>query len=282
MENTMKDGAGHKKDSLRITCIQVDMKDREKGEALDHVITLLNKAPRSDLILLPELWPSGYFAFHRYKTDGEPLDGPIMKALQEEARALQTHLLTGSFVEKQGKNLFNTTVLLSPQGKKLAIYRKIHLFGYQSEEKRLLTPGRSIAVAQLPWAVCGIATCYDLRFPELFRLMMEAGATMFLIPSAWPRVRLDAWTLFNRVRAHENLAFLFSCNGTGSNGGVRIGGHSLLVDPWGQVLAEGNEEEGFVSTVIDPRLPQEVRSKFSALEDRVFPSSLKSETLTSG
>ena len=229
MENTTNNGADLKNESLRITCIQVEMRDREKGEALDHVITLLNKAPRSDLILLPELWPSGYFAFHRYQMDSEPLDGPIMTTLQEEARALKTYLLTGSFVEKQGKNLFNTTVLISPKGEKLAVYRKIHLFGYQSQEKRLLTPGRSISVARLPWAVCGIATCYDLRFPELFRLMMEAGATMFLIPSAWPRARIDAWTLFNRVRAHENLAFLFSCNGTGLNEGVNLGGHSLLV-----------------------------------------------------
>ena len=92
-----------KKECLRITCIQVEMRDREKSEALDHVVTLLNKAPPSDLILLPELWPSGYFAFHRYQMDGEPLDGSIMTTLQEKARALKTHILTGSFVEKQGK-----------------------------------------------------------------------------------------------------------------------------------------------------------------------------------
>jgi predicted amidohydrolase len=272
MMNAGKDVAPMKEGAIRITCIQLEMRNKEKAEALDHVITLLNEAPRSDLILLPELWPTGYFAFHRYQRDAEPLDGPIMTALRHEARTLKTHLLTGSFVERRGKDLFNTTVLVSPEGKKLAVYRKIHLFGYQSEEKRLLTPGHSIAVARLPWAVCGIATCYDLRFPELFRLMIEAGATMFLIPSAWPHARLDAWTLFNRVRAHENLAFLFSCNGTGANEGVQLGGHSMLVDPWGHVLSGGNEKEGFVSARINPHLAHHVRREFSALEDRVLPS----------
>ena len=176
----------------------------------------------------------------------------------------------GSFVEKDGADLFNTSVLLDPQGGIVAKYRKIHLFGYQSEERRLLKAGKGPAVADLPWGKGGISTCYDLRFPELFRKMLDQGTTFFMIPSAWPHERLEPWTLFNRVRAHENLSYLFSCNGVGVNAGTKLAGHSMIVDPLGKVIAEGGEGECFVSAEIDPLLVEAVRKEFSALDDRVF------------
>ena len=255
---------------MRVTSIQLEMKDRSKEENLDHALNMLEQAPPSELILLPEIWPCGFFSFDRYRAESEPLDGQIVGALREKAVGQKCYIMTGSFVERDGEDLFNTSVLLNPQGKIIARYRKIHLFGYQSDEKRILTPGEEVVAIDTPWGVAGLSTCYDLRFPEFFRKMVDQGVKLFLIASAWPHVRLEAWTLFNRARAHENLAYLFSCNCAGSNGGKRYAGHSMLIDPSGKVIAEGGEGECFVSAEIDPDLVDSVRKDFSALDDRVF------------
>lgn len=255
---------------MRVTCIQVEIKKRSEGETLKHVLRLLEESGDNDLILLPELWSIGYFSFERYKPESESIDGPIVTAMREKASALKTHILMGSFVEKDGEHLFNTSVLLNPQGRIVSRYRKIHLFGYQSEEKRLLKPGQTLAIADMPWGKGGISTCYDLRFPELFRKMVDQGTASFMIPSAWPHERLETWTLFNRVRAHENLAYLFSCNGAGGSAGTKLAGHSMIVDPLGRVIAEGGEGECFVSADIDPNFVNAVRNEFSVLDDRVF------------
>src|SRR5439155_24516947 len=131
------------------------------------------------------------------------------------------YLFTGSFVERAGDRLFNTCLLLDARGEVVARYRKIHLFGYQSEEHRLLERGEEVVVAGTPWGRAGLSLCYDLRFPALYRRMIDEGAEFFLVAAAWPAARLEPWILLNRVRALENQAFLFSCNGAGSSGGVQ-------------------------------------------------------------
>ncbi|MGD8991414.1 MAG: carbon-nitrogen family hydrolase [Desulfobacterales bacterium] len=255
---------------MRVTSIQLAMIDQPKEKNVDHALGLIDQAPTSDLLLLPEIWPCGFFSFDRYKRDSETIDGPIVLAFKAAARKRQCHILMGSMVENDGGRLYNTSILLNPAGEIAACYRKIHLFGYQSEETTLLKPGMDIVVADTPWGKSGISTCYDLRFPELYRRMTGAGATFFLVASAWPLVRMEAWRLFNRCRAHENLAFLISCNCAGANQGKTYAGHSMIVDPLGQVLAEGAEEEQFVTAEFDPNLVAAARQKFPVLEDRIL------------
>lgn len=255
---------------MRITSIQLGMKDRPKKETVAHALGLVDQASESDLILLPEIWPCGFFSFDRYRSDSESLDGPTVTAFKQKAKAHGAHILMGSLVEKQGEQFYNTSVFINPRGEIAARYRKIHLFGYQSDETRILTPGQDVVVTDTPWGVCGFSTCYDLRFPELFRLMVDQGVRFFLVASAWPHVRLEAWRLFNRARAHENLAFLISCNAAGSNAGKQYAGNSMIVDPLGQIVAQGGEQEQLVSAEIDPGLVDSVRQDFSALDDRVF------------
>jgi len=259
-----------KVNTMRITSIQLDMKERSKEESLAYALSLLHHAPASDLFLLPEIWPCGFFSFDRYRSDSEPVDGPVVKAFQNEAKKRGSHILMGSMVEREGDRLFNTTFFLNPKGEIIGRYRKIHLFGYQSRERGLLTPGTEIAVVETPWGKMGLSTCYDLRFPEFYRKMVDLGSTFFLVASAWPRVRLEAWSLFNRARALENLAYLFSCNCAGSNANTEYAGHSMLVDPLGKVIAEGGEGKDYVSAEVDPGLVKAVRKDFPALDDRVF------------
>ncbi len=254
---------------MRVTCLQIGVGDRPKDENIRHALELLDQAPASDLILLPEIWPSGFSAYDRYAADSESLSGPLVSLFQAKARERRCHLLTGSFVERADGELYNTMVLLSPAGECLARYRKIHLFGYHSKEAELLRPGREVVVSPTPWGPSGFATCYDLRFPEQFRKMVDLGAKFFLIPSAWPRSRLEAWVLFNRARAHENLAYLISCNCAGLNAGVPFAGHSMVIDPWGRTVAEAGEAEALLTAEIDPGLVDAVRGEFPALADRV-------------
>jgi predicted amidohydrolase len=255
---------------VRIASIQLAMADRPKAQNVEHALAVLDRVPAADLILLPEIWPCGFFAFDRYAAESEPLDGPTVAAFRRKARARRCHILMGSLVERNADGLFNTTVFIGPDGEIAACYRKIHLFGYQSDETKLLTPGREVVVADTPWGRAGFSTCYDLRFPELFRRMVDRGAEIFLVPSAWPLARIEAWRLFNRARAHENLAFLVSCNCAGGNAGKRYGGHSMIVDPWGKVLAEGGEGGEIVAAEIDVGQTAAARREFPALADRVF------------
>lgn len=255
---------------MRITSIQLEIQDTPKGKTLERVLGLIERVPPSDLILLPELWPCGYFSFDRYWNDSEPIDGPTVRALQQKAAQLNSCLLMGSLVEREGEDLYNTCLLLDATGKIVARYRKIHLFGYQSDEKKLLKRGNEVVVAKTPWGMAGLSTCYDLRFPEFYRSMLDQGASFFLVSSAWPRSRLEAWVLFNRVRAHENLAFLFSCNCSGVDRGNPYAGHSMFVDPLGRVVAEAGEEECILSAEVDMGLVDSARKEFSALDDRIL------------
>src|SRR5438105_9395162 len=129
---------------MRVTSVQLAIKDRPKAETLRHVLALLEQVRGSDLVLLPELWPCGFYAFDRYEADSEPLSGPLVEALRAKARDLGTYLLTGSFVERDGSDLFNTALLLDPGGEILAKFRKIHLTGFQSKERVLLRPGADV------------------------------------------------------------------------------------------------------------------------------------------
>jgi predicted amidohydrolase len=255
---------------VKVASIQLEMADRPKEQNVAHALALIDRVPAADLILLPEIWPCGFFAFDRYAAESEALDGPTVSRFRQKARERGCHLLMGSLVERHAAGLFNTSVFIGPGGEILAGYRKIHLFGYQSEERKLLTPGRDVVAADTPWGRAGFCTCYDLRFPELFRRLVDRGAEIFLIPSAWPLARIEAWRLFNRARAHENLAFVVSCNCAGQNAGRHYGGHSMVVDPWGRMLAEGGEREEVVTAEIDPAQVEQARKEFPALADRVF------------
>jgi predicted amidohydrolase len=190
--------------------------------------------------------------------------------LRTLAKELSCHLHTGSFVERRDDRIYNSSFLLNPEGEILGSYQKIHLFTYQSQEAGILTPGSSIRVIPTEFGHFGLATCYDLRFPELFRKMLDQGAHFFLISSAWPYPRLEHWLLFNRTRALENLSYLISSNCVGINRGTQFLGHSLVVDPMGQIVAGGDDGECIVHAEVDRDIVLRVRAEFPALRDRIF------------
>jgi predicted amidohydrolase len=255
---------------MRIASIQLKVIEESKNKALEHATRMIRQCREADLILLPELWNIGFMSFDRYRAEAETQEGPTLTLLRTLARELSCHVHTGSFVEKRGDQLFNSSFFLNPQGEIQGSYRKIHLFTYESEEGEILTHGAAVSVIPTELGNFGLATCYDLRFPELFRKMLDQGAEFFLICSAWPSPRLEHWLLLNRTRALENLSCLISCNCTGINRRTQFIGHSLIVDPWGEVIAGGNEDESIVWGEVDRDVVLRARAEFPSLKDRVF------------
>ena len=257
---------------MRIASIQLKVTEESKDQSLEHASRMIRECQGADLILLPELWNIGFMSFDRYREEAETQDGPTLTLLRSLARELRCYLHTGSLVEKGGGRFYNSSFLLNPNGEILGSYRKIHLFTHQSEEAEILTSGTSITVVPTVLGNLGLATCYDLRFPELFRRMLDQGAEFFLVSSAWPTSRLEHWLLLNRTRALENLSYLISSNCVGINRGTPFAGHSLVVDPMGEIVAGSDDEECIVWGEGNRNIVLRARSEFPALKDRVFKS----------
>lgn len=254
--------------SLRVASVQLAVSEEGKQANLDHAAEKIRQVEDVDLIILPELWNIGFMSFDQYKDSAESQIGPTMDLMRQLAGELDANIHTGSFIEKVGERYFNSSYLLSPAGDILANYRKVHLFGYQSREAEILTPGDELAVVDTPFGKIGMATCYDLRFPEMFRNMVNLGAELFLVCSAWPYPRLEHWLMLNRVRAIENQVFLVSANSAGRNQGSTFVGHSMAVNPWGVIMASGGDQETTLVVDINLNEARQAREQFPALADR--------------
>lgn len=258
-------------DVVRVAALQLEIPEAErKGERLARVLSMLERLPQVDLVLLPEIWPTGYFGFETYREEAEALGGETMTAMAEAARGLGVYVLAGSMVERQGDALYNTSVMFDPTGRVLATYRKMHLFGYGSLETQLLTPGTEVVTADTAFGAVGISTCYDLRFPELYRAMVDRGAEFFLVVSAWPFPRLEHWLVLNRARAIENQAYVVACNCAGIDRGRQYLGHSMVTSPWGTVIAAADERPTVLLASLEPHQVRECREEFPPLRDRVL------------
>jgi predicted amidohydrolase len=235
-------------------------------------------AAGADLVVLPEMFNVGYFAFDRYEDAAEPLEGATMERLSAAAADHGVGLLAGSVVEDLAatgsahtpaeEGLANTQALFDREGERLATYRKHHLFGYESAESELLVPGETLGVAEFEGFTVGMTTCYDLRFPELYRDLAEAGVDLVLVPSAWPYPRVEHWKLLPRARAVENQVYVATCNGSGAFEDAELCGRSTVYDPWGTVLASSDDDPAVVTADVDPGRVAAVREEFPAWRDR--------------
>jgi predicted amidohydrolase len=151
----------------------------------------------------------------------------------------------------------------------LAHYRKIHRFGFGEGEPKLMEAGDEIVVTTLPDGTrTGLATCYDLRFPELFRRLVDAGARLVVVPAAWPAPRVEAWRLLGRARAIENQLIVVQCNTAGTHAGATMGGYSQIVDATGAVLAEAGPDEEVLVADVEVATVDRWREAFPVLADR--------------
>lgn len=264
---------------MKLGLLQLDIEGGDLEGNLERALDGIETAASRDvdLVALPELWNVGFFAFDQYETAAEPLDGPTLSRIADAAQTHDIGILAGSIVEDLAESpvetpaetgMANTTVLFDADGTRLGHYRKQHLFGYESEESTRLTPGERLGVAEFGAFTVGMTTCYDLRFPCLYRDLLDAGVTLTLVPSAWPYPRVEHWTVLVRARAIENLSYLAAVNGVGAFGGSELLGRSTIVDPWGTAIASSGDDPDLVVAEVDPGRVEAVREEFPALRDR--------------
>jgi predicted amidohydrolase len=225
-------------------------------------------APTADVVILPELWHVGAFDVDAARLHAQSIDGPLVTAMAALAGEHGIWLHGGSFCElaDDGRH-YNTSVLFAPDGTLAARYRKIHLFGFDGGETVLMSSGVEVLVVDTPLGPTGLATCYDMRFPELFRRQTVAGASAFLLTSGWPSPRIEHWDVLTRARAIENQAWFIACNEVGIQGEFTLGGHSTVVDPQGRVVAMAGAAEEVLLVEIDPEASAAWRGQFPVLAD---------------
>ena len=256
----------------RVALLQVSSDASESApDRIERVLGILKETlPQADIAVLPELWISGAFDLPLAREVAAPLDFPVLERIRAMAKAADTWVHAGSYAERlpDGRT-FNTAVLIGPDGEIVATYRKRHLFGFATGERTLITAGDALIVAETPLGHTGIATCYDLRFPEMFRDLVEAGAETFLVASGWPTPRIGHWDVLTRARAIEDQAWMVACNGVGSHADITLGGHSIVIDPQGNVVAEAGDGETVLFADVEPGRAREWREAFPVLDDRL-------------
>ncbi|WP_432092360.1 carbon-nitrogen family hydrolase [Streptomyces sp. bgisy100] len=266
---------------MRASLLQIDVNQQESVESRrERVAALVRAQSDADLVVLPELWHVGAFAYESFTDHAEPVPtadgaesalGPTSEAMAAAAADARVWLHAGSIVEKAPDGtLYNTSLVFGPDGAFHRSYRKIHRFGFDKGEAVMMGAGDEIVTVGVPDTVIGLATCYDLRFPELFRRLTMAGAELLVIPAGWPARRREHWTLLSRARAVENQAYVLACCSAGTHSGVEQAGHSLVVDPWGEVLAEGGTGEEVLTVQLDPKRVARTREDFPAQRDRML------------
>jgi predicted amidohydrolase len=220
---------------------------------------------KSHIVVLPELWSTGY-ALSEAREHATELNKGLFAQLSTLATQHRI-CITGSILEKRGLEVANSSPFFASNGRMMGIYRKIHLFGLMEEDK-YLQPGSSPVSIDLPWGVTSMAICYDLRFPELFRrYALDQNSRLVLVCAEWPLERIAHWRALLIARAIENQVFIVACNAAGESGGTVFGGHSMIVDPWGRVVVEAGEEPQLLTGEFDLDMVDEVRRKLPALND---------------
>lgn len=260
---------------LRVALVQMDS-GLEIEKNLGRADQLLAGAEHVDLVALPEVFACrGSDA--DYRRSAQALDDSIIAWAAALAREKVAWILAGSFCERSGDKVFNTSVLLDRDGQIAATYRKIHLFeaflddGGRIREADAFDPGDTPVMADVDGWQTGLTICYDLRFPELFRSVSADGAHLFVVPANFTqRTGRDHWEVLLRARAIENQCFVVAPGQCGANRvtGVASYGNSMVIGPWGEILCRAGETEELLVAELDPQYLSQIRERIPVLKHR--------------
>jgi predicted amidohydrolase len=263
---------------LKVAAVQLNSTaDPAANIAVAERLTRAAAADGAQLIVLPEKW-TAMGSDEDQRAAAQPLDGAAVKWACALARELNVDLVAGSFLERVPgqEKLSNTSVHVDPQGEIRAVYRKVHMFdvevgGRVYRESELEQPGEEIVVSKTADGVeLGMSICYDLRFPELFRILAVRGARAISLPAAFTLATTrEHWEVLVRARAIENQAFVIAANQVGAHpAGQHSGGRSMIVDPWGVVLAQAPDRECQIVAELDLDQQREIRNRLPSLANR--------------
>lgn len=273
--------------NLRVACIQTNSKS-DPNINIKEVSSLICQAQSdgAELITTPEvvgmLEPNREKALDKAQAEN---DHSVLREFRNLSKDLSIWLLIGSIsIKLSDSKLANRSFLINPAGQIIARYTKIHMFdvevndGSTYKESTTYQPGTSACLARTPWGLVGLTICYDIRFPALYRDLAKAGARIIFIPSAFTEVTGEAhWHVLQRARAIENGCFIVSAAQTGIHEQKRkTFGHSIIIDPWGNVLAEADKSVGFIIADLDLNLVNDARNKIPSLShDRNYSKSFR-------
>ena len=254
---------------MRISCIQMDMRLGDEAYNFAHAEELIRAAAereKADTVVLPEMWNTGYFpadlAAHA-DHEGERTKR-VFSALAKE---LHINIVCGSVANQRADGFYNTAYVFDRAGACIAEYDKIHLFTFAKEHEHFRGGSHTCRFA-LDGVSCGLIICYDLRFPELTRTLTVQGVDLLFVVAQWPDKRVMHLSTLTRARAIENQMFLALCNSVGTAGDVRCGGHSAILDPWGEYLAQAGDQEETISGEADFSVAAGIRDSINVFRDR--------------
>lgn len=252
---------------MKIALIQMKVVAGDGTGNRAHGLAMAEKAAqKADVLVLPEIWTIGY-ALKDVKQWAEDQSGSTLTALQAIARQSQVTIITGSLPYLQGGRIYNGAFVINAAGDIIGDYQKIHLFNLMGEE-RFFAPGSKRCVFPLQHTTAGLTICYDLRFPELFRSTTLDGATIIFVPAEWPAARGSHWRTLLQARAIENQIYICAVNCVGQHRENVFYGHSMVVSPNGDIIAEGTDSESIVYAEVDVSVVEQVRKGMSVWQDR--------------
>ncbi|WP_127594105.1 carbon-nitrogen family hydrolase [Paenibacillus lautus] len=261
---------GEAKAQLNIALIQADIEIGNVNANMNKMLGMMEQAAAADMkpdvIVLPEMWNTGY-ALDRIQELADPMGQETSRMLSEFARKHRIQVVGGSVAERIEDRIYNSMYVFNRSGEQIAKYSKIHLFRLMDEEK-FLQAGQHTVTFELEQLKAGASICYDIRFPELSRTLALSGAQVLFVPAEWPHPRRHHWRTLLMARAIENQMYVIACNRVGTSGETDFFGHSMIIDPWGEVIAEGDEQEMILTGTLDCDLTDEVRGRIPVFEDR--------------
>jgi predicted amidohydrolase len=253
---------------VKIGIIQTDIELGNKENNVKRAIEKIEMCSKEgvDIAVFPELWNTGYSLNNIYEL-AEDSTGETLKLMQEAARKTSICIVAGSVPELgDDRKLYNTSYSINRNGEIVGKYRKVHLFTLMKEEK-YFSPGDSFIPYNFGYGLMGTTICYDIRFPEIYRKLAKAGACLVFLPAEFPYPRLNHWRILIQARAIENQIFFVAANRVGIGYKDQFFGHSMIVDPWGEIICEGNDREQLLIAEINLKLVDEVRNKIPCWSD---------------
>ena len=254
---------------MRISCIQMDMRLGDSDYNFAHAEELIRaavKAEHPDTVVLPETFNTGFFP--QDLTGLADKDGAQTRAVFSAlAKELNLNIVAGSVADEREGKFYNTAYVFDRTGACVAAYDKIHAFTPMDEHKTF-TQGERLCRFTLEGRSCALIICYDIRFPELTRSLTVEGVDLLFVVSQWPDKRIMHLDTLSRARAIENQMFLALCNSCGAAGETRYGGHSAIIDPWGETLAQAGAGEETISAELDFSVIEGIRSSINVFRDR--------------
>ncbi|MFE8703584.1 carbon-nitrogen family hydrolase [Cytobacillus sp. FJAT-54145] len=254
--------------SIKISCIQMDIAFGLLEKNFEKANHLMEKAMehRPNIIVLPELWTTGY-DLTRLDELADEYAEKSLTFLKEKAKQFQVHLVGGSVANKTDEGVFNTLLVIDKNGELVHQYSKLHLFKLM-DEHLYLSAGKEKGLFTLDNQFFAGMICYDIRFPEWIRSHTTEGAETLFVVAEWPLARLSHWRSLLIARAIENQCYVIACNRSGADPNNVFAGHSMIIDPWGDVVAEASEAEEILTGEIDLEKVKEVRSMIPIFADR--------------